>query len=107
MLIHHTPEEIVPLPNCSAKKASYYFREGAYFFSCDEEQAKALAKNCFSSGERELSLKCENQKIYEELKEKLVDGKLLLETLVPGRHSMAYLEDPDYLTMTFWVTSDE
>lgn len=107
MLIHHTPEEIVPLPNCSAKKASYYFREGAYFFSCDEEQAKALAKNCFSSGEREISLKCENQKIYEELKEKLVDGKLLLETLGPGRHSMAYLEDPDYLTMTFWVTSDE
>ena len=38
---------------------------------------------------------------------KLVDGKLLLETLGPGRHSMAYLEDPDYLTMTFWVTSDE
>lgn len=107
LLIHHTPEEIVPLPNCSAKKASYYFREGAYFLSCDEEQVKALAQSCFSSGERELFLKCENQDIYRELKGKLVDGKLLLSVLGPGRHSMAYLEDPDYLTMTFWVTSDE
>lgn len=107
LLLRHTPKEIVPLPNCSAKKANYYYKEGAYFFSCDEEQAKALAQSKFASGDRELSVKCENRQVYEELKEKLVDGQLLLGTLGAGRHSMAYVEDPDYLTMTFWVTSDE
>lgn len=107
MLLCHTPEEIVPLPNCSAKKASYYYRERAYFYSCDEEQALLLAENCFASGEKVLSLKCENRSIYDQLRTKLVDEKLLLGVLGPGMHSMAYIEDPDYLTMTFWVTSDE
>lgn len=105
LLLNHTPDEIVPLPVCSARKANYYYREGAYFFSCDEEQAAALAKRCFVEEKEPLYLKCDDPEVMEELKKKLVDDKLLLSTLGPGRHSMSYLEDPDYLTMTFWVTS--
>lgn len=102
----HFAEELVTLPVCTATQDNYYVREGAYFTSYDREQMKALFDKRFAEGERDVSFACSDEAVYQTIFSAFLDDQEIFDYLPEEYKRIAYSENPDFGSMTFWVTNE-
>lgn len=104
LLKTHTPDNTVPLPVCDSMEDNYYVREGAYFTSFDEERLHRLFADAVQKGQTDVTLKASDHAVYEEIKEKLIDGQEIFEYMETNGATVAYARNEKQLSLTFWVT---
>lgn len=100
----HTPEQTIVLPECTATKDNYYVREGCYFYAYDEEQLKReFAEGDFEAGGG-VTIKCDSEDVYQKLYTELIENQRVFEYLPGNQVRIAFVQDEQQLSMTFWVT---
>lgn len=103
----HKIENIVPMPLCRDMQANYYVREGAYFTAYDEAALQALFEKSYEEGKTDVTLKCGNTAVYEELLQKLVDGQEIFRYMKDSADSIAYANNDVQMSLTFWFSTEE
>ncbi len=105
LLRTHTLDNVVPVPDCTALENNYYVREGVYFTEADEEQLAECFRKATEGKKREVTMKCDDQAVYEELYDSLITQQGIFDYLDSAGGSIAYTWNEKQLSMTFWVTS--
>ncbi len=100
----HIPEQEIVLPDCTATKDNYYIREGCYFYEYDEEQLKREFAEADAETQKGITLKCDSEGVYHELYTELIENQRVFEYLPENQARIAFVQDEQQLSMTFWVT---
>ena len=100
----HNITHDIALPECVATANNYYIREGCYFQGYDEEQIRReLEENLYANQEM-VAMKCATRQLYEEMREELIAKQRIFEFVDESYTGIAYIEEEEQLTLTFWVT---
>lgn len=105
LLRTHTLGGVVPMPSCTAVRANYYVREGSYFISYDMEQMEQVFIRAGEQGRSEVTLKCADRNVYDEIDQALIEDQKIFEYLGTGSGTVAYAQNEKQLSMTFWMTN--
>lgn len=105
LLRTHTLGGVVPMPSCTAVQANYYVREGAYFTSFDAAQMEQVFARAGEQGRSEVTLKCEDRRVYDEIDQALIGDQKIFEYLSTDSGTIAYAQNEKQLSMTFWMTN--
>lgn len=102
----HTIESPVTMPRCTAMSANYYVMEGAYFSSYDANALAALFDKGYDEDRVAVTLRCADETVYNTFMEELVTNQQIFNYLnsVDGR--VAFAQDADKLSMTFWLVNE-
>ncbi len=96
----HTVSSTVELPACDSLASYYFVREGRYFDTVDMARLKDLFNAAYAAGETELTVKCSDRAVYDEMKKELfTDGKVF--DLLQGTTKTQYVNDEAELTISF------
>lgn len=106
LLKTHTLGENIPMPQCAATEANYYFREGALFTSYDREQMKGLFDRAEEQGRDDVTVKCADWECYTEVLTELVDNHEIFRYLGESGATVAYAKNDNQMSLTFWVTNE-
>lgn len=77
----HTPEAILPLPQCTAVGCNYHVRHGLYFDSFALDRIKNIVVEQVKEGKTDFSFKFGSAEAYGEAKKSLVDGSKFREAI--------------------------
>ncbi len=108
----HVPEDILPLPDCTATKCNYHHRHGLFFKKYDCERIKDIIVECVGNDVFDVTLKFADKKVFREAHKSLIDnGKFSeavqsasLKTGVRISHSYTYNDCKDRLILTFHLS---
>lgn len=106
LLKTHSLGDGVPMPACIATEANYYSREGALFAAYDREQMKALFAKAREQGRDDVTVKCTDADSYGQVVSALIDGQEIFDYLGDGGSTVAYAQNENQLSLTFWVTNE-
>lgn len=106
LLKTHAIDNVVPLPRCVAMDDNYYVREGAYFTAYDEEQVKAFFERGYEENRTDVTIKCADNEVYHTFFEQLITSQKIFQYLNSPDGVIAYAEDPDRLSLTFWLVNE-
>ncbi len=106
LLKTHSLGDGVPMPACVATEANYYSREGALFSGYDREQMKALFARAREQGRDDVTVKCTDKDSYSQVVSALIDGQEIFDYLDGGGSTVAYAQNENQLSLTFWVTNE-
>lgn len=98
----HVISDEMELPVCTEIKDNYYIREGLYFSEYDEEKLKQIFDLAFQVNQEYVTVKCENQEIYEIMKNKLIENHQIFQFFGQNWDSIAYVENEHQRTISFW-----
>ncbi len=94
------------LPECNAKEADYFVREGLYLESLEKEKLKEIFKNAEESGAGGVMIKACNEEVYNSLYEHLITEQNIFRYYkgdkAGGKYSVAYSGNEDLYTLSFW-----
>ncbi len=102
----HTPREGMLMPACVATEANYYSREGSLFFVFDREQLETLFETAVEQGRKDVTVKCGDEAVYEEVMTALIQGQEIFDYWDEVDGTIAYTQNENQLSLTFWVTND-
>lgn len=102
----HVIDNVVPLPVCVATVANYYIMEGAYFTSYDENRVTAFFEKGYEEGKSDVTLKCSDRSIYDVFYDQLITKQKIFNFLNSPDGVVAYVENPDKLSLTFWLVNE-
>lgn len=105
LLQTHMLAGVVELPVCVDSRDNYYVRENALFTTYDREQMQALFEKINTGACREVSLKCDGWKCYQEIWDALIEEQEIFDYLVMENTSVHYVNNEKQLSMSFWVTN--
>ena len=105
LLRTHTLGSLVPMPLCEATEDNYYVREGVYFTEVDEEKLKAAFSPLADQSKTDVTIKCADIGIYEEMYRILVTDQKIFDYLALEEGSIAYAQNEKQLSMTFWLAN--
>lgn len=101
----HVIDTSFSLPVCDSMDANYYVQEGAYFTAYDEEAVEDFFEKAMDEGKSEVALMCADREVYETfVKELLTDQKIFRYYYTAGG-KIAYTEDPEMHSLTFWLVN--
>lgn len=111
-LEYHIPEDILPMPECTATKCNYYHRHGLFFTSYNYEKIKTIVAECIGNGVFDISVKFADKKAFREANKELVDdGKIweaaqsaTLKTGVRVNRSFTYNSSEERLILTIHLS---
>lgn len=103
LLVTHTIDSIIPMPECEAMEANYYVVEGAYFTGYDEEQLAGLFKRAQKEQQETVTIKCADTKIYEDMLEELIQNQKVFQYLTGQKGTVAYTDSPYQRSISFWL----
>lgn len=103
---HTLTEGGVPMPACVATEANYYSREGALFSGYDREQMKSLFDRAREQGRDDVTVKCADKASYGQVVEALVGNQEIFDYLGDADSTVAYAQNENQLSLTFWVTNE-
>lgn len=107
LLKSHTLGETIPMPQCIATEANYYFREGALFMTYDRDQMQALFDRAREENRDDVTVKCTDWECYMEVLTALVDNHEIFRYLEePDTVTVAYARNDNQMSLTFWVTNE-
>lgn len=104
LLRTHYLDNVVPVPECVDMSANYYVREGAYFESYDREQMRQLFEKAASVNRSDVTVKCSNSAVYDEIWQALVEKREIFEYM--DGSTITYANNVKQLSLTFVVTND-
>lgn len=105
LLRTHVIKDADFMPECTAREANYYVRQGAWFSSCDRNQLQALFDNAGTGGKSEVAIKCADVYCYNELFDMLIGRQEIFDFWAAAERSIVYAKNDRQLSMTFWVTN--
>lgn len=105
LLRTHTLGGVVPMPSCTASQDNYYVREGAFFDAFDPSQMEQVFTRAGELGKSEVTLKCADRAVYEEMEQVLIGDQKIFEYLDTDSKTIAYAQNDKQLSMTFWMTN--
>lgn len=105
LLRTHTLGGQIPMPQCAATENNYYVREGALFAEYDKEQMKELFQRALEQGKTDVTIKCTDYVCYDSVVSALIDGQEIFDYLSENEGSVAYTQNDNQLSLTFWVTN--
>jgi hypothetical protein len=98
----HTPNRIVPLPDCIATEDNYYVHEGLYLTGLDAEALNQMFQKAYERGEDTLQFQCANASVYEQVSEYLLEEQHIFD-FVNATNSVSYIDNPATNTFCFWL----
>ncbi|MCM1024904.1 MAG: hypothetical protein NC432_00575 [Roseburia sp.] len=107
LLKTHSLGDSIPLPVCIDTSANYYYREGALFSFYDREQLERLFERAREQGREDVTVKCADQACYEEVTDRLIGQQEIFDFLGETGGAVAYAQNGNQLSLTFWVTNDQ
>lgn len=96
----------LPMPVCDATDDNYYVQEGALFVSYDREQMRKLFESAAEQGRTDVTVKCTDLVGYQEIISAMIDGQEIFDYLPENDGRVAYAQNDDQLSLTFWVTNE-
>ena len=105
LLRTHTLGGVVPMPSCTASQDNYYVREGAFFETFDPSRMEQVFARAKELGKSEVTLKCADRAVYEEIEQALIGDQRIFEYLDTDSKTIAYAQNDKQLSMTFWMTN--
>lgn len=102
----HIMDQPVEMPLCTATGDNYYVREGALFHSYDREQMQQVFDRTFSSGKRDVSLKCTDRETFHTILYAMIEEKEIFQYLPQNHDTIVYSHNEKQLSMSFWVTNE-
>lgn len=99
----HSFSDLIPLPECTAVKANYYVREGAWFTEVDTEQLKSLVDRYYEEGRETLTIKCADEDVYRRMLEELLDRQQIFNYLHSPDDRILYTDSAGQMSITFWL----
>ncbi|MBO5065457.1 MAG: hypothetical protein J6D06_05010 [Clostridia bacterium] len=73
-LKEHTPEDTLPLPECTATKCNYHVRLGLFFNEINSDRVRNIISKCVQTQKSSVSFKFSSADLLTEAKKQLVDG---------------------------------
>ncbi|MEE1256234.1 MAG: transglutaminase domain-containing protein [Lachnospiraceae bacterium] len=101
ILYTHRVNNMVAIPECNNTDDNYYEREGFLLTEYDEEKIMRAFDVAYINNSHYVSIKCNNQIIYNEIKRKLVEEQEIFMYLQEGR-SVRYNENKELLILGFY-----
>lgn len=102
----HEAKTASDLPHCYAEENNYYRREGCFFTTYDEALLESIIQKYYDVGEDFVSLKCADESVYVEMYGKLIEEQEIFAFLSEDYSTIAYIENEQQLTLTFWMTNE-
>lgn len=99
----HTLNNVVPLPFCVSMDCNYYVKESTYLTSCDESVISNIFERALASGKENITLKCSDTDVYNEVKKILLDEQKIFQYLHKSDGSVAYSDNDEQLSLSFWL----
>lgn len=107
----HTPENKLPLPECTATKCNYHRRHGLFFEKYDFDRVKSIVCESVRQDRLDISFKFGSPEVFNESKRHLVDSNKFREAVqfaglkanVRLNTSFMYSVRDDKLTMAFYL----
>ena len=106
LLRTHTLGGEVEMPLCTQVKANYYVREKALFSAYDEEQLQELFNKALEQGRDDVTVKCADRACFDAMYTALIQEHEIFQYLPDHNGSVAYAQNEDQLSLTFWVTNE-
>lgn len=106
LLRTHSLSGQLPMPVCDATDDNYYVQEGALFLSYDREQMRKLFESAAEQGRTDVTVKCTDSVGYQEIISAMIDGQEIFDYLPENDGRVAYAQNDDQLSLTFWVTNE-
>lgn len=101
----HKTEHPFPLPDCDTLECNYYVKEGCLFEAYDEEQLKREIEEAQQEQKGYLTIKCKDTEVYAVLLQELIDKQRIFEYFQENCETVAYIENEQQLSLTFWMTN--
>lgn len=93
------------LPLCEALEHNFYVREGCYFEAYDEGQLSSVFSRAYQEGKGYVTVKCGDASVYGILWQELIENQKIFEYLEESCETIAYIENEQQLSLTFWMTN--
>ncbi len=106
LLRTHTLGGQIPMPVCDSTEYNYYVQEGALFREYDSGQMEELFQRAIEQGKTDITVKCSDIACYQEIISALIDGQEIFRYLSDSEGSVAYAQNDNQLSLTFWVTNE-
>jgi hypothetical protein len=81
LLIDHTPDATITLPECNSTKCNYFYRTGNIVNAYSFEKVRTIVKRNVLNGIYTISLKCIEKADYQNLIKEMIDGKKFFEII--------------------------
>ncbi len=95
----------IDVPLCQADENNYYKKEGCLFTAYDEQLLEAVIQASLEEGKDFVTLKCSDEEVYREMYGELIEEQGIFEFLADGYSTIAYIENEQQLSLTFWMTN--
>lgn len=102
----HIMDQPVEMPVCTATEDNYYVREGTLFDSYDREKMQQVFDRAFSSGKKDVSLKCTDRETFRTILHAMIEEKEIFQFLPQNHDTIVYSHNEKQLSMSFWVTNE-
>ncbi len=97
----HQIKSNFPIPECRSVAANYYYREGLYFDSIDEDKLDRAFSNAYNQYKDSLTLKCSDEHVYSDMKTYLLTEQKIFKFLRDT--SISYVEIPEQYELMFYL----
>lgn len=101
----HTVNSVISMPECVDTADNYYVRNGCMFKDYNTNQIKTVIQKALDENSGYFTFKCETRNVYDMMKKRLIEEKLLFTYLGQGITSLSFTENEEQLTLTFWMTN--
>lgn len=102
----HRIESEIPMPECVSREANYYVRQGMLFDAYDKERLDKLFDEMKQGKRSNVTIKCADRPVYEEIRSALVDRQEIFQFLDDLEQTITFSQNDTQLSMTFWVTNE-
>ena len=98
----HSPNKIVPLPDCMANENNYYVHEGLYLTGLDTEVLHQIFERAYEKGETTVQFQCANDAVFIQVSDYLLEQQHIFD-FVDSLESVPYVDNPETSTFCFWL----
>lgn len=98
----HTPDKLVPLPDCIATEDNYYVHEGLYLTGLDTEVLHRIFEAAYEQGNTTVQFQCANDAVFEQISVYLLEEQHIFD-FVDALEVVPYVDNPEMNTFCFWL----
>lgn len=98
----HTPDKLVPLPDCIATEDNYYVHEGLYLTGLDTQVLSEIFEEAYERGDTAVQFQCANDAVFEQISVYLLEEQHIFD-FVDALEAVPYVDNPEMNTFCFWL----